>query len=191
MRRKIVDAAIQMFVEEGYDKMSIRKIADKIEYSPATIYLYYKDKDELLYDVQSEGFDALAEHFRKAVTEKDPYRRLKQMAWAYVNFYRENPQLYDLMFIINDPMNAEEDEEDWKNGDNAYDALQQLMQECIDNKLVRFKNAVVASISVWGFLHGLISLDLRCRIKVCKLSGSDLEEGMEDAINEYLRIIKA
>ena len=76
MRQRIIDAAIQMFLEEGYEKTSIRNIAEKIEYSPATIYLYYKDKDELLYDVQGQAFEKLYQTFRDEATAKDPFKRL-------------------------------------------------------------------------------------------------------------------
>ena len=65
MRERIIDVAIEMFVKEGYEKTSIRNIAEKIEYSPATIYLYYKDKDELLYDVQAQAFEKLDQTFRE------------------------------------------------------------------------------------------------------------------------------
>jgi AcrR family transcriptional regulator len=57
MREKILLVATEMFIEEGYDKTSIRKIADKIEYSPATIYLYFKDKDEIFHAIHDKGFD--------------------------------------------------------------------------------------------------------------------------------------
>ena len=67
MRERIIDVAIEMFVKEGYEKTSIRNIAEKIEYSPATIYLYYKDKDELLYDVQAQAFEKLDQTFRDKV----------------------------------------------------------------------------------------------------------------------------
>ena len=72
MRRKILDAAFEMFVEVGYERTSIRAIAEKIEYSPATIYLYYKDKDELLYEVQREAFDLLAKSFAPLAEIRHP-----------------------------------------------------------------------------------------------------------------------
>ena len=106
MRQNIIEAAISMFAEEGYDKTSIRRIADKIEYSPATIYLYYKDKDELLYDVQKVVFDQLFATFKKEVTATHPFERLEQIAYSYVDFGRKYPELYDLMFIIRAPMNV-------------------------------------------------------------------------------------
>lgn len=192
MRRRIVDVAIKMFVEDGYEKVSIRNIADKIEYSPATIYLYYKDKDQLLYDVQTEAFATLATEFLQKVNSRDPFKRLEQLAHAYLEFSRNHPELYDLMFIIKAPMNAVMDEEKWKNGDPAYDALYNLMQECIDKKLVKFKNATVGTLSVWSFAHGFISLNLRGRcVKVSGVSDEDMPAVMDEAIKEYLRMIKA
>jgi AcrR family transcriptional regulator len=70
MRERIIDVAIEMFVQEGYEKTSIRNIAEKIEYSPATIYLYYKDKDELLYDVQAQAFEKLDQIFSETSMPK-------------------------------------------------------------------------------------------------------------------------
>ena len=192
MRRRIVDVAVKMIVEEGYEKVSIRNIADKIEYSPATIYLYYKDKDQLLYDVQTEAFATLASDFLTKITAEQPFKRLEQLAKAYVEFSRDHPELYDLMFIIKAPMNALVEKEKWENGDPAYDALHHLMQECIDKKLVKFKEATIATLSVWGFAHGLISLHLRGRCsKVSRVSDEDMPAVVDEAIREYLQMIKA
>jgi AcrR family transcriptional regulator len=190
MRRRIVEVAIKVFVQEGYEKVSIRNIADKIEYSPATIYLYYKDKDELLYDVQKSAFTTLNEEFAKLVPHKDTFKRLEQMAHAYVQFARDHPELYDLMFIIKAPMNVEHDEEKWNNGDSAYYAVQQLVTECVEKKLIRFKDPVVATFSFWAFAHGFISLNLRCRFKVARLAEEEINKMMDQGIKEYLRIIK-
>ena len=59
MRLKILETAKQIFIEEGFEKASIRAIADRIEYSPATIYLYFKDKNELFFSVHETGFEKL------------------------------------------------------------------------------------------------------------------------------------
>src|SRR5579863_6656711 len=115
MRQKIIDAAMHMFLEDGYNKTSIRNIAEKIEYSPATIYLYYKDKDELLYDVQAQAFEKLDKTFRDTVDAADPLKRLEQIMKTYVLFGKNNPELYDLMFIIRAPMNVVGEKEDWQN----------------------------------------------------------------------------
>ena len=72
----ILEAATKMFLEDGFDKTSLRNIADKIEYSPATIYLYFKDKNELFYAIQEKGFELLLKQFRKLSTIKDPFEKL-------------------------------------------------------------------------------------------------------------------
>lgn len=54
MKRKIMEAAIDIIEQEGYEKLSIRKIAAKIEYSPTTIYLYYTDKAGIITDMSNE-----------------------------------------------------------------------------------------------------------------------------------------
>lgn len=57
MKRKIMEAAVEIIEQEGYEKLSIRKIATKIEYSPTTIYLYYKDKAEIITDMSDELYN--------------------------------------------------------------------------------------------------------------------------------------
>lgn len=189
MRNNIIEAAITMFTEEGYEKTSIRRIADKIEYSPATIYLYYKDKDELLYDVQHEAFGRLAEEFQKRATHKDPLKRLQEIMYNYIDFGLKEPELYDLMFIIRSPMNVVEEDHSWKNGDAAFEFLYNCVQECIAQDLINFKDPIIGSISIWAFGHGLISLQIRCRLKVLEMDGRDNDKLIQNSVKEYFRLI--
>ncbi|MRG44175.1 TetR family transcriptional regulator [Chitinophaga sp. SYP-B3965] len=191
MKRLIIEAAMQMFLEEGYEKTSIRNIADKIEYSPGTIYLYYKDKDELLYEVQREAFGRLYEAFVQNAPSKSPWKRLEQISHTYVSFGREHPDLYDLMFIIRAPMNKVEDKGGWENGDACFNYLLECITACIEKKLLRYTDIRLAALSVWSFTHGLVSLNVRCRFKVMDMEQDQINKAMEMALHEYLRLIKA
>lgn len=190
MRRRIVDAAIEMFVAEGYEKVSIRNIADKIEYSPATIYLYYKDKDELLYDVQGEAFQKLANYLRARITAEDPLERVRQLILAYLDFAREYEELYDLMFIIKAPMNSVQKDAEWDNGQDAFTLLRENVISCVEKGLIRFDNPMIATLSIWAFAHGFISLNLRCRIKIAELGEEVIPIVMRQAVEHYLATIK-
>ena len=190
MKERIVSTAIQMFLKEGYEQTSIRNIAEKIEYSPATIYLYYKDKDELLYDVQKQAFDKLAQVFREKVTSNDPLKRLEQIMYTYVRFGKNNPELYDLMFIIRAPMNGIKEHEKWKNGDDAFAFHAQCVAECIEKKLIRYDDVMTAALSIWAMGHGLVSLDLRCRLKVIDMDEKAIAATIEKSIQEYFNLIK-
>jgi len=192
MKRLIMDAAMRMFVEAGYEKTSIRNIAEKIEYSPATIYLYYKDKDELLYDVQAQGFAQLLELFQQKATAEDPFKKLGQMSKIYVDFGMEHPDIYDLMFIIRAPMNkVEEEGTKWVNGEACFQYLVATLEECIEKGLIRFRDKMIAALSIWSMLHGLVSLNVRCRIQVSELNEADIPAVIDFSIDSYLEMIKA
>lgn len=186
MRKLIINAAMEMFVKDGFDKTSIRNIADKIEYSPATIYLYYKDKDELLYEVQGQAFNELYNAFVKGVTAKDPFERLHQLLSSYVTFGLEHPDLYDLMFILRAPMKAVD--EDWPNCDEAYRFLTDTLEKCMDQ--LRYENAHVAALSIWSLGHGMISLLIRDRVKVTQLSDDQVRELIGKSVDEHMRLIR-
>jgi AcrR family transcriptional regulator len=189
MRQRIIDAAMHMFLEEGYNKTSIRNIAEAIEYSPATIYLYYKDKDELLYEVQRHAFDKLYETFEAEATDPDPLVRLEQVCKSYVRFGLANPELYDLMFIIRAPMNVDEKIHQ-TNGKDCFQIVYECLKECMDKNLVRFEDANVGMLSVWAMGHGLVSLQVRCRLKVLDLAEGDVSALLDRAIEDYLGMIK-
>lgn len=185
MRKMITTAAMKMFLEDGYAKTSIRNIADSIEYSPGTIYLYYKDKDELLYEVQAQAFLKLLEAFKTHATSKDPIRRLEQLGKTYVSFGLENPELYDLMFIIRAPMNVD-DELHKDNGGETFFYLVDCLEECMKNGLLIFKDPMQAALQVWSMMHGLVSLNLRCRLKVMVMGEESIQPVLFKAVEEYL-----
>lgn len=186
MRKLIIGTAMEMFINEGYEKTSIRNLADKIEYSPATIYLYYKDKDELLYEVQGQAFLELYNAFVKDVAATDPLERLEQLVHSYVNFGLEHPDLYDLMFILRSPMKASG--EDWPNCDEAYAFLIETVNNCIDR--LRYADAAVAALSIWTISHGLVSLFIRERIKVMHIPEDQVKPVIKATVDEHLRLIR-
>jgi AcrR family transcriptional regulator len=103
LREKILDAARELFTKFGYEAVSMRKIAEKIEYSPTTIYLHFADKESLVRELCSQDFLALASCFRALAAEPDPIERLRGIGQAYVRFARERPNHYRMMFMTQHP----------------------------------------------------------------------------------------
>jgi AcrR family transcriptional regulator len=101
LRQEILDAASELFVRDGYENVSMRRIADKIEYSPTTIYIYFKDKAELLEQVCKETFAKLVQRLGKIMERPgDPVERLKSGLVAYIEFGLENPHQYRATFMM-------------------------------------------------------------------------------------------
>lgn len=188
MKKRITDAAMRMFLEDGYAKTSIRNIAEAIEYSPGTIYLYYKDKDELLYEVQRQAFVQLVNAFKTHATSTDPLKRLEQLGKTYVSFGLNNPELYDLMFIIRAPMNVDCEIHD-ENGGECFSYLVANLKECMDKGLLVFQDPVQAALQVWSMMHGLVSLNIRSRLKIVLTDEETVQPILNKAIDEYLSSI--
>src|SRR6185369_9482851 len=115
LKGKILEAAKDLFMQRGFEETSIRNIAERIEYSPTTIYLYFKDKDDIFYALHREGFVVLNQYFRALEHVTEPFERLKAICKAYITFAIENKEFYDLMFIIRSPMKSldKKEKEDW------------------------------------------------------------------------------
>lgn len=185
MRSLILKEATRMFIEEGFEKASIRNIAERIEYSPATIYLYFKDKDEILFAIHEQGFDILLREMNKTAKITEPFERFCKVAEVYMKFAHENPEYYDLMFIIRSPMNKlSECDSKWTCGFECYQVLKDIIQDCIDAKVMKPMNIDYASISVWAFMHGLVSLSIRDRFKMYP------DEVVQDLINGSVNLMK-
>lgn len=96
----ILAAARELFIQQGYQNVSMRKIADRIEYSPAAIYGYYQSKDDIFFALAAEGFRILGEYVTAAVAdEPEPRQRLRRGLWAFYEFAKGNPEYFALMFL--------------------------------------------------------------------------------------------
>ena len=161
LRQEILDAASEMFVREGFENVSMRRIADKIEYSPTTIYLYFKDKAELLESVCRETFAGLIERLAKIMDQPvDPAERLKRGLHAYIEFGLENPHHYRATFMMPIPegIDPKFHSKPDSPGMQAFDFMRRCVYDCISVGKLKGKDAELASQTLWAGIHGVTSL---------------------------------
>jgi AcrR family transcriptional regulator len=100
VRRGILDAARDLFVKEGFEHVSMRRIAELVEYSPAAIYGYFPSKDDIFFALAEEGFRLLhAQQPLEALGALPPLDRVREIFWRFYLFSREHPQYFALMFV--------------------------------------------------------------------------------------------
>ncbi|HLK05031.1 MAG TPA: TetR/AcrR family transcriptional regulator [Candidatus Acidoferrum sp.] len=161
LRQEILDAASELFVKEGFENVSMRRIADRIEYSPTTIYLYFKDKAELLESICQETFSKLMQRLSKILEQPgDPIARLKRGLLAYIEFGLENPHHYRSTFMtpIPEGFDAEKYIKPESAGIQAFDFLRRCVYDCIAAGKFKSKDAELASQTLWAGMHGVTSL---------------------------------
>lgn len=186
----ILKGAKKLFLERGIEQTTIRNIADEINYSVGTVYVYFKDKNAILHDLHSIGFQELGGYFEELFLIKDPMERLKKMGFTYIKFALENTEMYDLMFIVKAPMEFIEDSENdaWNEGVRTFGALKSTVEECIEKG--HFKGHYIEPLAfmIWSMVHGMCSLEIRHRTTGVKFSNPDTI--LFDGYNEYLKIIE-
>ncbi len=167
LRQRIITAATKLFQEGEYSVVSMRKIAKEIEYSVGTLYLYYKDKDELFLAVQEAAFqEAFAYIQRQLPVDGTAMDRLHALGEHYIRFGLENPGLYRLMFVLEHPMNALEEDDNWRSGVLLHNLLSSLVQECIEEGSLPPRDSAALGFGLWSLVHGMVSLRISCRMEM-------------------------
>jgi AcrR family transcriptional regulator len=185
-RINILDAALQIVKEEGWQALSMRKIADVIEYTAPIIYEYYANKEAILLELARKGYLILAKDLRAAHEQHNlPDKQLEAMWLAYWNFAFDNKQLYQVMFGVTtscccDEINKlEESVMPW---DLFTDVIGKVMH--IDNP----DSDIICTkyYTFWSVVHGLVSINLLSRG-----SSDDINrQVLMDAITGIIRSIK-
>jgi AcrR family transcriptional regulator len=163
MRRLILQAAMKLFITEGYENISLRHIAKEIDYSPAAIYLYFRDKNEILHALHTAGFELLYARQQEILALTDPVERLQKHGEVYVRFALENPEYYDLMFIMRGPAETIRETKEWGVGLRSYECLRKNVQDCIDARVFSGVHPDAVTFSLWSHVHGMASLIIRNR----------------------------
>lgn len=162
LRQSILDAASQLVVEQGHENLSIRKIAEKIEYAPSTIYLYFQDKYEILASICIEVFEILTERLEAlAAEEPDPIEGLRRGLRCYVDFGLSHPSYYQVTFMTPipdlDPSHPSKELGPDQAGIRCYNCLRAAIQRGIDAGVLRDGDSHMYAQATWLAIHGLTS----------------------------------
>lgn len=158
-RLNILDAALDIVKEEGWNSLSMRKIADKIEYTAPIIYEYFANKEGILLELTRKGYIILAGEVRTALSKHDNSADQLEAMWiAYWNFAFKYKELYQLMYGVD--MNCCELKKSMPESAMVDDLIYDVIEELIDvgNRSEDF--VCRKYYTFWSIIHGLISINL-------------------------------
>jgi AcrR family transcriptional regulator len=162
VRKLILNAARELIKEDGYERLTIRAIADRIEYSPMALYNHFPDKDAILIELAEAGFAELAKTIPKS-TRLSPLAALRRGMLAYIDFGLKHPEEYRLVFMTPRarPVKAGAAEDETAissaKGRVAFEMLKTLVQRCARTD-ERFSDSFGVSRVLWAGIHGVTSL---------------------------------
>jgi AcrR family transcriptional regulator len=163
-RAEIARAALQLFLDEGYERVSMRRIADAVGYTPGALYAYFRDKDEILYALHVEGFARLRAGIRALdALNLSPGERMFRLGERYLRFAFENPRLYELMFVTRRVGQRIREGEQWQVGVDNYEHLRGAVRECMAAGVMPRGDVEAATFAAWSEVHGIATAVIRGR----------------------------
>lgn len=186
VRSNILTTAWQIVKDEGWQSLSIRKIADAIEYSVPVVYDHFENKECILMEFAKEGFCQLARKMQQAkARQTDPAKQLKAMADAYWNFAFKNKEYYQVMFNLG--IAACTDVDDCTCLPEKI-SFRSLVSDSITAILVKNKRTDISvclkSHTFWSVIHGLISIKM---MRTSDVSEELNKMVMDDAIEGFIK----
>jgi AcrR family transcriptional regulator len=159
VRGSILRAAWALVLEEGWQALSIRKIADAIEYSVPVIYSHFENKEAILQEFLQEGFRLLNQDLQNAKDRaQNPAEQLEAIAHAYWNFAFRNKEYYQLMYGLGMPTCATVKQVPELG--RFSDIVQAPIQHLISSSRQPGTNPLLKFHTFWSMLHGLVSINM-------------------------------
>lgn len=157
VRRLILEAAHDLFETHGYENVTMRAVADAIEYSPTTIYHHFENKDALVEALCFSDFEKLSAAMNHTPLPANPVERIRALGLAYAAFGFANPNHYRFMFMTAG---------DWKTHANedgspparSYAVLREAVADAMDQGFFKKDDVDLVSQILWTAIHGVVSL---------------------------------
>lgn len=165
LQKKIIDAGREILVSEGQAALTMRRLAEEIEYTPGALYAHFADKDALVRAICQTDFLAFGSHFQSAQKVADPIERLRELARVYARFALEHPAQYKILFVLDALPNVKHDGvvEFGNPEQDAYAVLELAVEDAIAAGHFRRyadRPQLVAQ-SLWAAMHGVVSIEIR------------------------------
>jgi AcrR family transcriptional regulator len=132
VRRKILNAARTLFLNESYANVSMRKIAEQIEYSPGAIYSYFTSKEDIFFALAEEGLQIVRTHCSAASHANSPLERVREAFWRFYTFSKEQPEYFSLIFVDSAVPRISRDWERFSSMRELRQDIESDIQQCID-----------------------------------------------------------
>ena len=157
LRDETLSAARELIQQEGYEGLTIRKLAKRMECSPMALYSYFADKQALLAALALEGFEKLAKRFDSTVG-RDPLTALRKILLDYIAYAEENPNEYRILFLSVETLGELKlSREDLQERNPAFGALFKRVETCIKAGVLQ-GDAFAVSTVLWTAAHGAASV---------------------------------
>ncbi|CAN5355595.1 TetR/AcrR family transcriptional regulator [soil metagenome] len=165
LREDILKVSRILLIKEGFGKMSMRKIAGEINVSATSIYLHFKNKDELLLALIETSIEKLSKALDNHLKEgDDPVLKLQKMADGFISFALSNPQEYEIIYMVRPEEMPKYPREKFQQVRKIYEKLADIIEEGRIKGIFEVDNPLMSAYTLWAQLHGVASVIISKRL---------------------------
>jgi len=165
LREDILEVSRNLLVKDGFGKMSMRKIANRAGVSATSIYLHFQNKDELLLALIESSIAKLSSALEKNLTDSDDsITKLEKMARSFVDFALENPQEYEIIYMVRPEEMPKFPKEKFQQIRKIYELLADIISEGKRKGALNVDDPLMSSYMIWAQLHGVASVIISRRL---------------------------
>lgn len=186
LRRSILDISRKMLVSEGFNSITMRKVAQKAGCSATSIYLYFKNKDDLLHALIDEGFEML---YEKIVAERGNGSSIDQLGRignTFMDFGMKHPEYYEIMFLIHPDQMERYPADKFRRARRPINILEEILEQGKLEGLFDVEDTFTEAFVLWSSLHGAITAVLAKRVDVSIPTETFLSATIERIKKRYL-----
>jgi AcrR family transcriptional regulator len=160
-RQRILTEARALFLEEGAEAVTMRAVAERVGVTATALYRHFDDKDDLLQEVITAGFQEFGGYLYRALQGVSPQERLRASGEAYLRFALERPEMYRTIFMAHRPPQlCDAPAAHAERRDATFRFLTDRVRECMEAGALRRDAPEDVALTIWAHVHGLVSLYL-------------------------------
>ncbi|AXY73944.1 TetR/AcrR family transcriptional regulator [Paraflavitalea soli] len=187
MHKRILNGARKIFLEKGYEQTSMRNIANEINYSPGSLYFYFKDKSEIFHELHKEGFQLLLMQLKVLEKVANPFERLKAAGRVFIEFAQQNKDYYNLMFIVEEPAKKVESG-GFKIAQEAISLVTAVVKDCQQMGKFKDMDTEYLAFMILSTLHGICALF--CKDRTTSFVNKTNEELMHHGYECFVALLE-
>lgn len=187
LREDILKVSRTLLIEKGFSKMSMRKIAAEADVTATSIYLHFKNKDELLLALIEDSIAHLAEALENSLNgQTDAISKLEALADAFLNFALERPQEYEIIYMVRPEEMPKFPKEKFQQVRKIYEMLAEIIQQGQEEGQLEVDDPLVSAYIVWAQLHGVVSVILSKRLDTRIPRDKFIDQAIDQVIQGFI-----
>lgn len=187
LREEILDVSKELLIKNGFGNISMRKIAKRLDVTATSIYLYFKNKDELLLSLIEESINDLNRSLKNSLVDgDDPVEQFESIINAYIGYALNHPQEYEIIYMVRAEEMPKYPKEKFEQIRDTYEILEKVIREGKEKELFEVDNPLISAYSIWAQTHGIVSVVLNKRLDTRIPTQQFINQAVEHLVQGFL-----